>query len=213
MKKIIFITLYIGILAAQIQHEGLPKFFNTELDRINSIQINTDYIVERDFDPMVFQFGDEYDVDINIINDSEVIVNNDGSYTFILSINSERAYGLGFNFSDFFLTNNASLFFYDREKTSYLGALTHLNNKDTSTLTTSIIKGDNVIIELTVPIEEIDDVRLVIDSVIHDYTDIMNYYDTSNSNREDCNINVICPEGDDWRDQINGVFGCKIIIM
>ena len=33
----------------------------------------------------------------------------------------------------------------------------------------------------------------------------MNYYNTLDSNREDCNINVICSEGDDWRNQINGV--------
>ena len=174
MKKIIFITLYIGILAAQIQHGGEPKFYNTELDRLISISINTENTIERDFDPMVFQFGDEYDVDINIINDSQVIINNDETYTFLLAVNSEGAYGIGFNFSNFFLTEGASLFFYDREKTSYLGSLTHLNNKETSDLTTSIIKGDNIIIELTVPIEEINDIRLTIDSIIHDYTDIMN---------------------------------------
>ena len=72
-------------------------------------------------------------------------------------------------------------------------------------LTTSIIKGSNIIIELTVPRGEIDDIRLDIDTIIHDYTDIMNYYNTLDTNREDCNINVICSEGDDWRDQIDGV--------
>ena len=47
---------------------------------------------------------------------------------------------------------------------------------------------------------------LHLSSIIHDYTDILNYYGTHDSNsREDCNINVICSEGDDWRDQINGV--------
>lgn len=205
MKKIILITLYIGILAAQIQHGGAPKYYDTQLDRLNSIPINTDNTIERDFDPMVFQFGHEYDVDIDIINDSQVLINDDGTYTFLLAVNSEGAYGIGFNFSNFHLTNGANLFFYDRERTSYLGALTHLNNKETSDLTTSIVKGDNVIIELTVPIEEINDIRLTVDSIIHDYTDIMNYYSTLDQDREDCNINVICTEGDDWRDQINGV--------
>ena len=205
MKIIIFITLYIGILAAQIQDGGSPKFFNSELDRFNSIQIDRNNRVDRDFDPMVFQFGTEYDVDINVIDDSQVLINNDGTYTFILAISSEGAYGIGFNFSDFFLTENANLFFYDRERTSFLGSLTNMNNKQTNDLTTSIVKGDDIIIELTVPINEIDHIRLEIDSIIHDYTDIMNYYSTLDENREDCNINVICSEGDDWRDQINGV--------
>ena len=56
-----------------------------------------------------------------------------------------------------------------------------------------------------VPEDEIIDIRLHLDTVIHDQTNIMNYYNTSNNDREDCNINGICPEGDDWREQINGV--------
>ena len=205
MKKIIIITLYISTVIAQIQHGGTPKFLYDQLDRINFIQVNTDLIVDRSFDPMVFQFGTEYDVDIDVKNESQVYINDDDTYTLVLGIHSDGAYGLGFNFSDFFLTPNAKLYFYDRERTSFFGSLTELNNKETDDLTTSIIKGSYVIIELTAPQNEINDIRLNIDTIIHDYTDIMNYYNTLDSDREDCNINVICPEGDDWRDQINGV--------
>ena len=80
-----------------------------------------------------------------------------------------------------------------------------MNNKSTNSLTTSVVKGENIIIELSVPQEEIKDIRLNIDTIIHDQADIMNYYNTIDSDREDCNINVICSEGDEWRDQINGV--------
>ena len=205
MKKIIIITLYISTLIAQIQYEGTPKYLYDQLDRIDFIQINTDLIVDRSFDPMVFQFGTEYDVDINVKTESQVYINDDDTYTLVLGVHSDGAYGLGFNFSDFFLTPNAKLYFYDRERTNFFGSLTELNNKETDDLTTSIIKGSHVIIELTAPENEINDIRLNIDTIIHDYTDIMNYYNTLDSDREDCNINVICPEGDDWRDQINGV--------
>ena len=205
MKKIIIIALYISVAIAQIQHGGIPKFFNNELDGVDFIEVETDLIVDRGFDPMVFQFGTEYDVNINVLSESQIYINDDNSYTFVLGIQSDGAYGLGFNFNDFFLTPNAELYFYDRERTNYFGSLTELNNKDRDNLTTSIIKGSNIIIELTVPSDEIDDIRLDVDTVIHDHTDIMNYYNTLDTDREDCNINVICPEGDDWRDQINGV--------
>jgi len=205
MKKIIIITLYISIAIAQIQHDGIPKFFNNELDGVDFIEVEIDLIVDRGFDPMVFQFGTEYDVNINVLSESQIYINDDNSYTFVLGIQSDGAYGLGFNFSDFFLTPNAELYFYDRERTSYFGSLTELNNKDSNNLTTSIIKGSNIIIELTVPSAEIDDIRLDIDTVIHDHTDIMDYYNTLDTDREDCNINVVCSEGDEWRDQINGV--------
>ena len=196
MRKIFVFTLFLGLVVAQIQHSGTPKFLNNQLDRIDFISVDTDLVIDRGFDSMVFQFGTEYDVDIKILDESQIFIEDD-LYTFVVGISSPDAYGLGFNFSDFHLTPNAELYFYDQERTSYVGALTHLNNKPSQEITTSIIKGSKVLIELTVPIEEIDDIRLHLDTVIHDYTDIMNYYNTLGTDREDCNINVNCPQGDD----------------
>ena len=205
MKKIILLAIYINLLAAQIQYGGSPIFYNQQFERINSVQINPNTIIDRNFDPMVFQFGREYLVEIDVMSEAELILNQDNTYTLLLSISSEGAYGLGLNFSDFYLSPNASLFFYDEERTNYLGAFTKFSNKESNELTTSIIKSDRIIIELTFPINEFDQNRLYLNTVIHDYTDIMNYHGTLDENREDCNTNVICSEGDDWRDQINGV--------
>ena len=47
MKKIIIITLYISIAIAQIQHGGIPKFFNNDLDRVDFIEVETDLIVAK----------------------------------------------------------------------------------------------------------------------------------------------------------------------
>ena len=205
MRKTTIFILLISLSFAQILTEATPRYFQEFfIEEVNFISIGGAEEVDRNFHPMVFQFGEEYDVDISILNEAQIYINED-IYTFILGIRSENAYGLGFNFSKFFLTPNAELFFYDRERTSFFGALTDLNNKDTENITTSIIKGSDVIIELSVPESEISNIKLHLDTVIHDRTDIMNYYNTLNSNREDCNINVICSEGDDWREQINGV--------
>ncbi len=96
MKKIIIITLYISTVIAQIQHGGTPKFLYNQLDRIDFVAVNTDLIVDRNFDPMVFQFGTEYDVDINVLTESQVHINDDNTYTLVLGIQSDGAYGLGF---------------------------------------------------------------------------------------------------------------------
>ena len=115
MKKTILLAIYINLLAAQIQYSGSPIFYNQQFERINSIQINQNTIIDRNFDPMVFQFGREYLADIDVISEAEVILNQDNTYTLLLSVSSEGAYGLGLNFSDFHLSPNASLFFYDEE--------------------------------------------------------------------------------------------------
>jgi len=204
-KSILTIICFIGVSFCQIQHGGVPKFFNNRVLDINSISINEAYLVDRNFDPMVFIYGYEYDTDIDIIT-SATMIEDSNQLTYLLQISSEGAYGIGFNFDQFYLSPNAKLFIYDEEQTYYLGSLTYENNKIDNSLSTSIIKGDNIILELTVPENEADSILLHLDSIIHDYTDILNYYGTHDSDsREDCNVNVICSEGDDWRDQINGV--------
>jgi len=183
---------------------GVPKFYNNRIDNINYISVDIESKNNRQFHPMVFQFGDEYDFEVDVLEQSRII-ENDIETTFILGIESPDAYGIGIHFDNFYLSDNSELFFYDEDRTFMLGSFNSENNKITNSLTTTIIKGERIIIELTVPNEELDFIDLSIGSIIHDYTDIMNFYNTFTSNREDCNTNVNCPEGDDWRDQINGV--------
>ena len=205
-KSILTIICFIGLSFCQIQYGGSPKFFNqrTSLD-INMIEVDQSNTIDRNFDPMVFVYGNEYNLDLNVLSES-IVLEESGERTYLLQVSSPGAYGIGLNFDKFYLTENSKLFIYDIERTYFLGSLTSQNNKEDNFLSTSIVKGENIIIELTVPVSEADRVLLHLSSIIHDYTDILNYYGTHDSNsREDCNINVICSEGDDWRDQINGV--------
>ncbi len=199
--NIIFIT---GLSFCQIQYGGIPKYFDSRIDNLISISSEENQIIDRNFDPMVFVYGTEYDMNVDVLQSS--LINTDNSeVTYLLGIESRGAYGIGLNFDKFFLTEGAELFIYDFEKTFFIGSFTNSNNKDNKVFSTSIVKSDHIILELTVPYDEIEDIRLHIDSIIHDSTDILSYYeDLSSDSREDCNVNVICSEGDDWRDQING---------
>ena len=82
MKKILLFTLSLSFIFAQIQQGGTPKFFNAQIDRVEFESIASSSIIDRNFDPMVFQFGREYDVDISIIDEAMVIV-DDNIYTFL----------------------------------------------------------------------------------------------------------------------------------
>ena len=204
IKLILNIIFLISLSFCQIQYEGIPKYFNSRIDNLVSLSTEQSSIIDTDFDPMVFKYGDEYSFDVNIL-ESSLVISDDQEVTYLLGIQSRGAFGIGINFSQFFLSENAKLYIYDFGQTYYIGSFTSLNNKDSEVLSTSIVKSDHVIIELTVPRNEMKNIKLHINSIIHDSTDILNYYNNSSSNsREDCNINVICSEGDDWRDQING---------
>ena len=200
--SILFILLFTNIFG-QISYGGSPKFYDRQ-ESVVFVEPDRNNLIDRGFHPMVFQFGEEYAVNFNVLNISSPIIDN-GNYTYLLGVKSPGAYGIGFIFDDFYLSDNSTLFIYDQDRTMFLGAFTSENNKDSFILPTGITKGDQVIIELNIPQDELGITRLNIGSLIHDYEDIMGYFnDSPSSNREDCNINVACPEGDDFQDQING---------
>ena len=176
LKQILIIFSSLGLLCAQIQYGGTPEYFDVRYENINFITIDKTNIVDRGFHPMVFQFGDEYDVDINVLESATIIENNNQSI-YLLGIESRDAFAIGLNFNEFILTENSSLFFYDEDRTNYLGSFNDLNNKETLDLTTALIKSDRIIIELSIPTDDVENVNLNIDTIIHDYTDINNYYD------------------------------------
>ena len=202
MKKyILLISSLSQILFAQISQGGTPKYVQNQ--DLLYLEPSTDLVIDRNFNSMVFQYGNEFPMNVDVLSRSSLII-EDNIYTYTLGIHSDGAYGIGLIFDNFILSDNSELFFYDRERSMYLGSFNSSNNKSDKIFPVSIIKSDHIIIELSVPEEEIDIVRLNLSTVIHDFTDIMGYYLSEDSVREDCNLNVACPEGIPYQDQING---------
>ena len=106
----------------------MPTFYNRDLD-VEFIEPNRDNLVDRDFHPMVFQFGEEYNLDIDFIEQSRLSVEND-IHTYILGIKSLDAFGIGVIFDDFYLSENSSLFLYDLDQTMFIGSFNSNNNKE-----------------------------------------------------------------------------------
>ena len=202
MYKIYFIIILLSnFLYSQIAHGGSPKYLQG--DDIVYIQPDLDLIVDRNFHPMVFKYGNEYEMDIDILKEASLKVEN-SVYTYTLGIHSKGALGIGLIFDRFHLTDDSELYFYDSERTMFLGAFNSENNKMDGVFPVSVVKSEYIIIELNIPAEDVDDVHLNLNTIIHDYKDIMGYYSTTQSNREDCNLNVACPQGDPYKNQIDG---------
>ena len=202
MKRfILLICLSLSFVFTQITQGGIPKYIDNR--DVLYLEPNRDMVVDRDFHPMVFQYGTEYEMNIDILTEAELLIEDD-VYTYTLGIHSPGAYGIGLIFDNFYLSENSELYFYDREETMFLGSFNSSNNKRDNIFPVSIIKSDYIIIELSVPQNELKDISLELGSIIHDYTDIMGYYSFNQSDREDCNTNVSCPEGIGYEDQING---------
>ncbi|MBU8869628.1 MAG: T9SS type A sorting domain-containing protein [Gemmatimonadales bacterium] len=124
-----------------------------------------------------------------------------------LRIEAPGAVSVNLGFSEFQLPKGARLSLYP---TDYLGmddkrgvrVFTEDDNRADGLLWTPLVQAADITIELLMPRSERADYLLTLDSVNKGYRlfgiDSMDKQGT-------CNIDVVCPEGDDWWNEINSV--------
>ncbi len=228
-SKRIFLFLFALIVwnigKGQISQGGEPYSFNVDLKNINQEEVvlsekipivNMQPIDEATIDQIKqsnetenkpFQFAYSFYVDINV-KKSAVVDSLDVGLLYRLSIKSENAYSINLVFKKYLLPQGAKLFIYNDEKTDIIGAFTSNNNKSYGRLSTVPVKEDKIIIEYFEPYYSNVSGEIVIGVINHDFLDFYNKnnYDKSGN----CNVDINCPEGDDWQTEKRSV--CKIII-
>jgi len=124
---------------------------------------------------------------------------------------SPDASGLGLIFDLFDLDDEEKVFVYSPSKRKVLGAFTSRNMNKSKTLAVRPLANDSIIIEFQFNINRKD--ALHIGSVIYDYRGIYStiavkdeWYNASGS----CNVDINCPEGQDWQSEKNAV--CRELI-
>ena len=198
-----FIVFIISISFAQIQYGGSPRYLFNDSD-IEIHNVDQTKKIDHNLHPMVLHYADEYSIKINIIEQATIIQNANETIYYI-GIQSSGAKAISLKFDNFYLTDQSELYIYSADRSMFIGSFNSKNNNNTESLETAVVKGDQVFIELKVPTEDIDKIKLTLESIMHDFKDLMNFHETSNSNREDCNDNVACSSADDWADQVNSV--------
>jgi len=156
-------------------------------------------------------YGKGIDVSINIKSQGQLLILNDSSKLWTLKIESSTAYALEFYFDNFKLPDGATLYFYNEDKTMVLGAFTSANNPmDESKpikFGTQFIKGKNISIEYHEPKNADFEGELSITKIIHVFKYIFGEKSGpwSPDGSGTCNINVSCPEGSGWENEIKSV--------
>jgi V8-like Glu-specific endopeptidase len=97
----------------------------------------------------------------------------------------------------------AKLFIYSYDKQFVIGAFTHFNNKDFKRFATSVVKGDEIVIELFEPINVEFNSHAIIGQVNHDYKNIFKALGYGLSGT--CEVNVNCAAGEPWQDDKKSV--------
>jgi len=157
-----------------------------------------------------FRFGFPHEVDFNLDNSGVWETLDDGSRVWRLAIRCPGAYSINLIYDDYHLPRGARLFLYNEDRSMVLGAFTSRNNKEHGMFSTAPIKGDLTVLEYHVPANAAFRGDIGIETIIHGYKNI--FFSRSGLEKMlgfgssgDCNINVNCPQGDPWQDEIRAV--------
>ncbi len=155
----------------------------------------------RNFKKAVPQrFGYPFDVQLTLKESGSVEMISSNKVVWRLVLRSADAQTINLLFSDFHLDTEAKLFIYNKDHSQILGSFTERNNKRSGDFATGLIKGDEVILEFNGTKDEFTKSRFTLNRLVHGYRSLKLGFGDSGS----CNNNVICPEGDPWRNEISG---------
>ena len=114
---------------------------------------------------------------------------------------SKNAFSINLIFVKFILAPNASLLIYNTDRSMVYGPIDKGNNPDNGVFWSDLVKGESIILQLTIIGEDTKETQIHIDKVIHGYRNTFAGFGQS----ADCNRDIACPEGNDWRNEGNAV--------
>jgi PKD repeat protein len=130
-----------------------------------------------------------------------------------LRVESRDALSLNFGFKQYHMPAGGRMLIYPSGLTpsadpKLVRTFTAADNDAHGQLWTPIVVSDQAVIEVVVPRAKVGELKLQLSNVNHDYVGFGRIARKTSLTGLDkgvsgsCNIDVVCPEGDDWRDQI-----------
>lgn len=119
-----------------------------------------------------------------------------------LRITSTGALSLNMGFTRYTMPEGGRLFIYATDLSRMIRPFTADDNETHRQLWTPVIIADDIVIEVTLPASARETLDLELTSIGVGYR---GFGETSTEKSGSCNVDVICPEGDGWRDQIAAV--------
>lgn len=211
-------------VSAQVQQSGSPfSWSEKDIARFNvpfvvTPVINVDALLAEDAVTATdkeapYRFGVEHEVAYSQQNSGITHLLEDGTSIWQFGIECPDAKAISFIFSKFNLVKGAQVYIWNADRSSFLGAFTHLNNKEWGTMGTALLHSDRVVVELIEAAQVVGESQLEIGTIVHAYRDILtraeDVYEEVNrgpfGNSGNCNINVNCPQGADWQTEKKSV--------
>jgi len=119
-----------------------------------------------------------------------------------LRIQAAGALSVNVGFTRYVMPDGGTLYVYATDGNYVVRPFTAEDNELHGELWTPPVLSDDIIVEVTVPAEVAEHLELEFGSINHGYR---GFGETRGLRSGSCNVDVVCPQGDDWRDDISTV--------
>lgn len=212
-------ALLILPLGAQTTDLGGPISWKGKLDDIkqvplsvmpgfNQASINAEDEVNDLRKDIPWRFGYKYDTNITLENSGKWEALPGGNRVWRTRIACPGAMTINLLLENFYLPEGSRLYLFDANNTNRVGAYTSRNNNDSGELGTELVHGDQIVVEYFEPSSVSGQGSFTIGNVIHGYRSldrVQGDLTKALNSSGDCNIDVHCPLGVGWEDQIRSV--------
>jgi lysyl endopeptidase len=133
----------------------------------------------------------------------EIVRLADGRDAWRVAVASPGAKSIDFEFARLDLPADAEMYLYDRDYNVLRGPITRADVANEGNWFSAYVPGDVAVIEVVAAPAALRAARIELASLTHAYRGLWGVEDGAKSGS--CNVDVICPAGDGWRDQIDSV--------
>lgn len=199
-----------AFLSAQISKGGRPLSFNSLLqlpdvpefraEKLNTVELQNEDELEAQSGIKSWRFGSEQMVQISANELGSWADLPNGQKIWRLKLVCANALSLNFIFNHFRVPGSGRFYVYSSDKKQVLGAYTSDNHNPDGNFATWPIESNEVILEYNGP----DGFELELKYIVRGYKNFdktLKAFGTSGA----CNVNVNCPQGADWEEQIRSV--------
>ncbi len=152
-----------------------------------------------------YRFGYEHITNFSLLNSGVWEILSNGDKLWRIKLKCSGALSVNIIFNDFKLPAGSHVHVYNEDHSMVIGAYTSENNNQNDMLGTDLLKGEVMIVEYFEPLNVKGQGRLLIGMVVHGYRDINNWYPLKVNESGACNMDVICPDGVPWSNEIRSV--------
>lgn len=128
----------------------------------------------------------------------------DGSLLWQFRIVCADALSINLGFTRYGMPAGGHLFIQATDGSYSIRTFTDDDNKDHGELWTPLVLSDDILLELNIPADLVNELELELTAINQGYRPF-GKKDDGGPRQGSCNNDVICPEGDDWRDEIQSV--------